>query len=104
MFERIKALADADEALQVEEGGLNLSWQNKTLCKPTSIFESMSHPYSDGGSYALYSCGHCNREMYGGQAVRRLPDGARVVQCPHCGCVDKSWREKFEKFGLVKEK
>jgi len=85
-------------------GGLvNQSWANTAKVRPTAIFDGISDPYSDGGSYAIYRCRHCRREFYGGDGVRRLPNGDRVVQCPRCQCVDESWRKSFQKHGLVEK-
>jgi hypothetical protein len=101
VFEKLKALKKVNDAVYDMYDGFVLARHNKTPVKPTRIFAEGSGPYSDGGSYALYTCGYCDREFSSGEGVRRLPDGDYVVQCPHCTCVHPSWRKKFEKFGLI---
>jgi DNA-directed RNA polymerase subunit RPC12/RpoP len=84
-------------------GGHTLDHHNQTPAKPTNVFKKISGPHSDGGGYALYTCGNCRREFAGGQGVVRLPNKKRdrVVQCPHCGCVDPSWKNTFRRWRLI---
>lgn len=76
----------------------------KTLkARPTAHFKEGSGPESDGGSHSIYWCGHCKDKFFGGNGVVMLPNKAKdlVVQCPYCGCVDPSWKNKFRYWGLI---